>query len=119
MARLPPRKKLKGFWNDIDGISARDYLLLISTGVFFLFVAIGLIVVLFQISLAKMYLSLLEMVSPVVMTIVAGVFSVQAVESFTKGKNKKKRKKEKIYRETQSVDDVLDIEEVEVSEEEQ
>lgn len=93
MARLPPRKKLKGFWNDIDGISARDYLLLISTGVFFLFVAIGLIVVLFQIDLAKMYLSLLEMVSPVVMTIVAGVFSVQAVESITKGKNTKRRKR--------------------------
>lgn len=116
MARLPPRKKLKGFWNDIDGISARDYLLIISTGVFFLFVAIGLVVVLFHQNLGKMYLSLLEMVSPVVMTIVGGVFGVQAVESYTNS-IRKKEKKVRIYQETQSIDDQSDIEEVEIPEE--
>lgn len=76
---LPPRR-YKTFLNDKDGMSARDYLLLLSTSIFFLFVAVGLVIILFQQKVDKMYLSLLDMVSPVVMMIVGSVFGIQAVE---------------------------------------
>lgn len=71
------------FLNDDDGLSAKDYLLLISTSLFFLFIMIGLILVLFGKAIDTMYLSLLDMVVPVVMTVVGGVMGVQAVETFT------------------------------------
>lgn len=74
--------KLLTFWNDKDGLSAKDYLLIISTFVFFLFITIGLVLVLFDKKIDEMYLSLLELVVPVVMTVVGGTMGVQAVESF-------------------------------------
>jgi hypothetical protein len=87
---LPSRKKrYKTFLSDTDGLSAKDYLLLISTGVFFLFVGIGLVLVLFDKEIDDMYLSLLDMVVPVVMTVVGGVMGVQAVEIFRKKKEPK------------------------------
>ncbi len=77
---------MKTFLNDSDGMSARDYLLLLSTTVFFAFVVVGLVLVLAGIDIDDMYLALLEMVAPVVMTIVAGLFGVQAIETFKKPK---------------------------------
>lgn len=76
------KRKRKHFLNDKDGLSAKDYLLLSSTTVFFAFVIIGLVMAACNRPLDPMYLSLLEMVAPVVMTVVAGVMGVQAVESF-------------------------------------
>lgn len=83
---LPPRK-FRTFLNDKDGLSAKDYLLLISTTIFFLFVSVGLIMILFNQEIDKMYLSLLDMVSPVVMMIVGSVFGINAVEAFTNRKS--------------------------------
>ena len=71
------------FLNDADGFSAKDYLLLVSTGVFFLFIVVGLVSVLFNKKIDKVYLDLLDMVVPVVMTVVGGVMGVQAVETFS------------------------------------
>ena len=76
------------FLNDKDGLSAKDYLLLISTVIFFIFISVGLIMVLVGRKIDEMYLSLLEMVVPVVMTVVGGVMGVQAVETFS-NRNKK------------------------------
>jgi hypothetical protein len=73
---------MKFFWNDKDGLSSKDYLLLISSTVFFGFVFIGLVLVLLDKPIDNMYLQLLDMVSPVIMTICGGVFGVQAVEKF-------------------------------------
>lgn len=65
-----------------DGyFSEKDFLLAISAGVFFLFVTVGLIMALFQQEISLMYLSLLDMVSPVVMTIVGGVFGINIAET--------------------------------------
>lgn len=71
------------FLNDEDGLSAKDYLLIVSTTIFFLFIGIGLVLVLIGKTIDAMYLSLLDMVVPVVMTVVGGVMGVQAVESFS------------------------------------
>lgn len=78
----------KTFLNDADGFSAKDYLLMISTVVFFLFFGNGLVMVLLGRTVDGMYLSLLDMVVPVVMTVVGGVMGVQAVESFSNRHNK-------------------------------
>ena len=78
------------FLNDEDGLSSKDYLLLLSTGIFFLFVSIGLVLVLFNQELSPMYLQLLEITTPTVITVVGGTMGVQAVESFNSRKNKRK-----------------------------
>ncbi len=95
---LPPRK-YRTFLNDDDGLSAKDYLLIVSTSIFFLFISIGLILVLTDKEIDRMYLSLLEMVVPVVMTVVGGVMGVQAVESFANRKKTEDQKEEVIYEE--------------------
>lgn len=46
----------------------------------------------FGIKFDEMYITYLEMVSPVVMTIVGGVFGVQAVETFRYNKPDQKEK---------------------------
>lgn len=93
----PPRR-YRSFLNDKDGVSAKDYLLIISTTIFFLFISIGLVLVLIDKPIDKMYLSLLDMVVPVLMTVVGGVMGVQAVESFTNRKSDP-GPPEEIYRE--------------------
>ncbi|MBU8715378.1 hypothetical protein KM924_23025 [Brevibacillus parabrevis] len=75
---------MKTFLNDKDGVSEKDYLLLASTTVFFLFVAIGLVLVLMGRTIDAMYVTLLDMVAPVLMTITGGVFGVRAVQEFRK-----------------------------------
>ena len=84
---LPPRR-FKHFLNDKDGLSMKDYLMLVSSIVFFLFITIGLVLVLFEHTLDPVYLDLLDTVSPVIMTIVGGVFGVQAVETFRRKEEK-------------------------------
>jgi hypothetical protein len=73
---------MKTFLNDKDGVSEKDYLLLVSTTVFFLFVAVGLVLVLMGRTLDAMYVTLLDMVAPVLMTITGGVYGVRAVQEF-------------------------------------
>ena len=75
---------MKGFWNDRDGVSERDYLLLTATTVFFLFVVIGLVLVLLGKPIDQQYIALLDMVAPVLMTVAGGVFGVRAVQEFRK-----------------------------------
>lgn len=84
-AKKKRKKKRTHFLNDKDGLSAKDYLLLSSTTVFFAFVILGLVMAAFNRPFDTTYLALLEMVAPVVMTVVAGVMGVQAVESFRQG----------------------------------
>lgn len=82
---------MKHFLNDKDGLSARDYLLIISTSIFFIFVVVGLILDLIGHEFGNMYLPLLDMIAPVVMTIVGSVAGVDITEKIT---NRKKDKKE-------------------------
>jgi uncharacterized membrane protein YraQ (UPF0718 family) len=73
---------MKTFLNDSDGLNRRDFLLIISSLVFFGFVLVGLILILLNHQIDDKYIDLLGMVSPVVMTIVGGLFGVQAVHEF-------------------------------------
>ena len=73
---------MKTFLNDKDGVSEKDYLLLVSTTVFFVFVVIGLVLVLMGRPIDAMYITLLDMVAPVLMTITGGVYGVRAVQEF-------------------------------------
>lgn len=75
---------LKVFWSDRDGLSEKDYLLLVSTGVFFLFVVVGLVLVLIGRKIDPQYIALLDMVAPVLMTVAGGIFGVRAVQEFRK-----------------------------------
>lgn len=68
---------MKGFWNDRDGVSEKDYLLMTATTVFFLFAVIGLVSTLFGKQIDQQYISLLYMVSPVLMTVAGGLFGVR------------------------------------------
>jgi len=82
------KKRFKTFLTDGNGVSERDFLIIISAGIFFLFVAIGLIMVLFNQQIDSMYLSLLDMVAPVVMTITGGLFGVSIAETIANRPNK-------------------------------
>jgi len=70
------------FWNDDDGMSAKDYLLLISTGVFFTALTVGFIFVLIGRTLGGEYFTLLDAAAPVVMAVVVSVTGIQGVETF-------------------------------------
>lgn len=87
------RKKFKTFLND-GLLSEKDYLMTISTGVFFIFVSIGLIMILLQKTFDPMYLSLLNMVSEVVMTIVISVFGVDGIGKVTSYLEKKEENRD-------------------------
>lgn len=88
---------MKNFLNDRDGMTAKDFLLLLSSTVFFLFVIIGLIRTLLNKPIDNNYISLLQMISPVLMTVVGGVFGVQAVDTFANRKEKSNDNEESYY----------------------
>ncbi|MED1851815.1 hypothetical protein P4V33_09135 [Brevibacillus borstelensis] len=96
---------LKVFWSDRDGLSEKDYLLLVSTGVFFLFVVVGLVLVLIGRKIDPQYIALLDMVAPVLMTVAGGIFGVRAVQEF-----RKPRSSDRSY----STQDAYPVEEYEV-----
>lgn len=73
-------KKIRTFMNDADGFSTRDYLLVISTMVFFGFVSVGLIMVLIGKDMSTMYIDILNMVDAPLMTIIAGVMGVSGIQ---------------------------------------
>lgn len=83
--RMSERKKTTRwttFITDKDGMTARDFLVFISIGVYFFFLSAGLTVYLFGRELDAMYLGILDSAMPVVITVVGGVMAVQGVESF-------------------------------------
>lgn len=75
------RSKYNTFLN--DGFSERDFLMVSSAGVFFLFVTIGLIMILLGKEIEPTYLTLLNIVSDVVMAIVISLFGVDGVTEIT------------------------------------
>lgn len=101
--------KLKHFLNDRDGVSQRDFLLVISAGVFFLFVSVGLIMILLGRTIDSMYLELLGTVSPVVIAITTGIFGIQITQEIKKKNNtseiEQQPKTEDIIDEEMSIED--------------
>jgi len=97
-------KRFLSFMADADGVSAKDYLLLVSTGVFFLALIVGFISVLIGRPLGGEYFALLDAASPVVMAVVVSVTGMQGVEAFV---NRKKDNAEPTQYKTESEDDAI------------
>lgn len=77
---LNEKGEFETFVNDKDGLSAKDFLLLVSVGVFFAALIVGFIAVLFGKKLGDEYFLLISAASPVVITVVGGVMGVQVAE---------------------------------------
>lgn len=93
-----PKKSLlarfRHFGNDGDGFSSRDYLLIVSTGVFYASVIVAEIALLRGQTLDPLYLELIELTKELVMTVVIGVMGVQGVQLFRNKKDKPKKEEE-------------------------
>ena len=63
------------FLNDEDGVSAKDYLLILSTTVFFGFIVVGLIMVLFGKNITDDYMKLLDIMDAPLMVIIGSIVS--------------------------------------------
>lgn len=74
------------FLEDDDGVSERDYLLLITTTVFFGGIAFGLVFTIigmfFGFELPAVYIELIKTMDIVVTTIVGGIFAVKATQTY-------------------------------------
>ncbi|MCK6076943.1 hypothetical protein [Paenibacillus silvae] len=70
------------FWNDNDGFSAKDFLMVLFGGQFALFLLIIFFVPFFGLAVSAVSIEMIGSLSPVVMTIVGGVFAVQTVREF-------------------------------------
>lgn len=73
------------FWD--RGITDRSFIMLASVITFFLFASVGMIASFF-IEINEVFLEILKMTSPVLMTITAATFSIDGVEKFTDRKTK-------------------------------
>lgn len=86
------------FLKDDDGVSERDYLLLITTSVFFGGIAIGLIFTIvgmfFGFELPQIYIELIKSMDIVVTTIVGGIFAVKATQAYIDNKEYKNKENE-------------------------
>lgn len=85
------------FLNDEDGFSAKDYLLVISTVVFFGFIVVGLVLVLFGIPIHDDYIKLLDMVDLPLMTIIGSVVGYGITEKIVDSKKDKNSYHENKY----------------------
>lgn len=83
------KRRFKAFWNDSEGLSHKDWLLLWSTLVFFGFISVGLVFLLLEKKIDELYIELLKMVSNVVMSIVAGVFGLNIASEIKKSNSNK------------------------------
>ncbi|MGQ8871921.1 hypothetical protein [Paenibacillus sp. TSA_86.1] len=70
------------FWNDSDGFSAKDFLMVLFGGLFALFLLVAFFAPFFGVAVSAVSIEVIVSLSPVVMTIVGGVFAVQTVREF-------------------------------------
>lgn len=70
------------FWKDNDGFSAKDFLMVLFGGLFALFLLIIFFAPFFGVAVSSVSIEMIGSLSPVVMTIVGGVFAVQTVREF-------------------------------------
>ena len=99
MGEILTKKKVKAeidkdgkltFLTDEDGVSERDYLILITSIVFFGGIAIGLFTTLLGMfmgfELPDKYIQLVEAMDTVIITIVGGLFTVKATQTLVNRK---------------------------------
>ncbi|GAS82025.1 hypothetical protein [Paenibacillus amylolyticus] len=68
------------FWNDNDGFSAKDFLMVLFSGLFALFLLIAFFAPFFGVAVSAVSVGAINSLSTVVMTIVGGIFAVQTVK---------------------------------------
>lgn len=79
-------KKTKvNFWS--DGISDREFIMMVSVATFFFFAALGMSMSLWM-DISETYMEILQMTVPPLMTIIVSVFSIEGVEKFADRKTK-------------------------------
>lgn len=78
------KEKANHFWREIDH---RDFLLLATSFSYFTFIVAGLIMLLLGFPIDGMYIELLSMMTPILITITSGIFGVSAIQTF-KGEKK-------------------------------
>ena len=80
---MAPMKKAINFIRDEDGLSAKDYLMLVFTSVYILQQLTCFILALFN-KLPDGVTAIMDSLDAVVITIIGGVFSITAVQEFRK-----------------------------------
>ncbi|MCM3132911.1 hypothetical protein M3629_08945 [Paenibacillus polysaccharolyticus] len=70
------------FWNDNDGFSAKDFLMVLFAGLFALFLLIVFFAPFFGVAVSAVSIEVIGNLNPIVMTIVGGLFAVQTVREF-------------------------------------
>lgn len=73
---------INAFWNDGDGFSAKDFLMVLFGGLFALFLTIAFFAPFLGAAVSAVSLEAINSLSTVFMTIVGGVFAVQTVKEF-------------------------------------
>lgn len=79
------KKAKASFWS--DGISDREFIMMISVATFFFFAALGMSMSLWM-NISETYMEILQMTVPPLMTIIVSVFSIEGVEKFADRKTK-------------------------------
>lgn len=77
-------EKINTFLRDGDGLSARDYLMIAFTTPYILAWIVAMIMAFSGVPVSPTTLDLLHSMDGIMMTVVGGVFSVQAVKEFRK-----------------------------------
>lgn len=70
------------FWNDDDGFSAKDFLMVLFGGLYALFLVVTFFTPFFGVVVSAVSTGVISSMGAVVMTIVGGVFAVQTVREF-------------------------------------
>ncbi len=76
------KRPFKAFWNDDDGFSAKDYLMVLLIGIYAVFLVVAFFAPFFGVTVTAISLGVIDGMGAVVMTIVGGVFAVNAVKEF-------------------------------------
>ncbi len=70
------------FWNDNDGFSAKDFVMVLFVSLYALFLMVAFFTPFLGLTVSPISLGVINSMSTVVMTIVGGVFAVQTVKEF-------------------------------------
>lgn len=77
------------FMNDKDGFSARDFLMMVTMGLFSLSFISALVLIILGKGVNDSFFNLMEAGKPVFITVIGGVMGVQCTEAITNAINKR------------------------------
>lgn len=105
MARKPRIKAVSHFWS--DGISDREFIMMVSVATFFAFAALGMGYAIIGGEVSATYLDILQMTVPPLMTIIASVFTIEGVEKIADHRKSKRKDDVEITEEFNEEDEIL------------